>query len=729
MEYMEFEHPLERIDRMIAELEAKEGSPKHKDAATEVMNEAAEYYESLCSSGEYNASPFLDLTEHLLTVKLPLKLAKACAERNHLAITGNIVRKGKKYLFSIRTLCLNIEYQMPIQRAELLYPLLSFLYTRKQDIILVGTVDKNLFTVMDLLLNSENVERDLDELLRRCGDSFGSNITEQFLCRQVIRRLLSRGAEPYDAIFSNHYTYTSALEMDMLLTFFEDLYPSDVQSAMRYNMQKQKRKNLSSTERSVASKTVEMLGNIQWCTPKIEYPSIEDAKIFLDKRLWGMSHVKQRVLEILAQLRNPQGSAAKWGILLQGPPGVGKTAVGQAIAELLGRPLFYLDMGSVIDSEGLCGSSPIYANSQAGLIFSRIAQENTPNLTCIINEMDKAFDSVSTKKSSSCGAVLLSLLDKDNGFLDASVGVPIKLENMFFIATANSLDVIPKPLLDRFLVIEMSAYDSSELEQIWKTHVLPKLKESAGIVGDTFMVERDAAELMCRNYCTTVRDLEKYGERLLGDYLLLREQDPTVRKSYTLEDITQILGPAKHIKRSILHQPGIARSVYVKDGIAAETCVEAMVLPSDGGKGDLHIIRCPSAELRAQVEAAYYCAVKHGLVRSRDRVAVQLDTNIPPDLDGHYLPMAVFAAIYTAVTHKCPDKSVAYVGGVDILGNIWTDASVAEKIIRCCRENNIDLLFAPSIHEHIRIPMGDTCLMELHTISEICTYLGFGVVA
>lgn len=709
----------------------------------ELLEKSSASYETICDGiDDYDPEPFKDIAPYIMKGDLSQVLPAGKTSDGIFVVTG-LLKKAEVQPFAISFEMREIitsennnapqtrrtVYTLTLCESTKLQPLLSFLYAQRLDVTLVGIVSDDEYAITDLFIGDAYASS-------KEAVKFGAKAptyeiaSRQPLCKRVIRYLLSDGQHPVADIFRNYYS--EEIEIKMLLTFFGEIYPPDVFRAIQENLQKQGRRNLSISERRIASRMAELLVNIDWrISQHRKYPTIEEARKLLNDRLWGLEQVKQRVLEILAQIRNTDGNPPVWGILLTGQPGVGKTAVSLAIAEILsGGSVIHLDMSTIVEAEAICGSAPIFENSQPGIIFTALARNRASSATVIVNEIDKAFDNVGAGKSrgASCAAALLSLMDKSVGFLDMSVGVPIHLDGLFFVATANNIEAISAPIRDRFFIIDIPSYDSAELGEIWSKYTIPKLMKVSRIEETCFSVTEDAVQFICQRYCRSVRDLEKCAERLIGNYLLLREETSFSQKVYEKREVIQILGEPKYVTRGIINQPGVARTSYIRNGRALETAVEALVIQADKLAGGLTKVCYSSHTIDEQVQSAYYCALGRGVIHSTDKVIVQVDANVGGCDEGHFIGLAAYAAILSFVTKNQPNKNSAYVGGLDILGNVWADTSRADEIIQCCRKREIEMLYVPNgFHEHIHIPQGNICIVEIGNVSELDTFLGCGV--
>lgn len=451
---------------------------------------------------------------------------------------------------------------------------------------------------------------------------------------------------------------------------------------------------IGGTEGKHAREALRYLVNIDWSAKNLHVPEVKEARAILDAEFDGMETVKERILEIIAQIRQT-GEFPKWGILLNGPAGVGKTSIAMAFAKLLNEPMIRID-GSTLgaSAEEVSGSSRVYSNARPGRIVERMLSARSKTGVLLINEIDKVFrDTKDTSQKAS--DVLLTLLDR-MGFYDNFLDTAIPTDGLFSIATCNDKDKLSAPLLDRFEVIDLPAYSREEKRSILLGYTLPRAFSHRSLTPGQVSFTDDAVDTLIRDYALEpgVRDLEKYSERFAGAFCKMREENgPDYRHVFTGESVRSLLGPPNRIKRSFAVNPGEINSVFYHNGEAHLFLMEASVVP---GSGKFAILGPVSELQKDYIRVAYECI--RNTIRcdlSMKDVSVFIPHAIPMSLDNH-IGCAAYAAIGTLILHSSLDiRDIAFIGGVDLNGNLYYDGTDIRPLLRTLREADIKTLYAP----------------------------------
>ena len=357
---------------------------------------------------------------------------------------------------------------------------------------------------------------------------------------------------------------------------------------------------------------------------------------------------------------------------------------------MLNLPLVTLDMSTIKDPEGLIGSSRIYGNARPGLVMEKLLEARDSNCVFLLNELDKASGSDNRGNPAD---TLLTLVDK-LGFIDTFMETCIDTRNMFFIATCNEIDRISKPLQDRFLRIDIPRYTVSEKEHIFSRYVFPKALSNANVVSEELTLAAESVHQLCGEYATEpgVRDLEQYAERIIGDYLLRVEQEGILEKNYTPNDIVALLGKKSSIERTVSVSSGQVRSMLIHDEFVSQFLVQAKARP---GSGQLNLIGIPSDFHRDCCRVAYECAKSCSSVEF-DKIDVSLYVpNIIPSSTHNYLGCASFMAIMSAVTGRVLPETSVFIGGCDLMGNLFWDEPSIIPILEVMEHNRCSCLYGP----------------------------------
>ena len=271
----------------------------------------------------------------------------------------------------------------------------------------------------------------------------------------------------------------------------------------------------ASSEFSVTRNYLDCLTSIPWGQHSTENFSLPHATKVLDEDHYGLKDVKDRILEFLA-VGKLRGTVEGKIICLVGPPGVGKTSIGKSVARALDRQFFRFSVGGLTDVAEIKGHRRTYVGAMPGKIVQALKKVQTENPLVLIDEIDKVGKGYNGDPSSA----LLEMLDpeQNSAFLDHYLDVPLDLSKILFVCTANMLDTVPAPLLDRMEVIEVSGYVADEKAAIAERYLAPQAKEASGLKDANVTLSPEAIEALIRSYAreSGVRNLKKHIEKVSG---------------------------------------------------------------------------------------------------------------------------------------------------------------------------------------------------------------------
>ena len=449
------------------------------------------------------------------------------------------------------------------------------------------------------------------------------------------------------------------------------------------------RQPYGSAEASVIRNYLDVCLEMPWNTETRERVSVEAARKVLEKDHFGLAKVKERILETIAvRQMNPKGKGQI--LCLVGPPGVGKTSIAISVAKALNRKLARLSLGGVRDEADIRGHRRTYIGSMPGRVIDAIIRGGSMNPLLLLDEIDKLGNDYRGDPASA----LLEVLDSEqnHAFRDHFLEIPVDLRKVMFITTANTADAIPRPLLDRMEVIQLSSYTDEEKVQIARRHLLPKQLAEHGLKKTTLRVGDDVFRAIIRDYTreSGVRLLERRIAALCRKTDMKLVSGETKRVTVTEADLPKFLDcqpypPALHTVREEI---GVVNGLAWTEtgGEILEVEVNVMEgtgkLELTGNLGDvmkesaqtaLSCIRSRAAVL--DVEAEFY--------KNKD-IHVHFPEGAVPK-DGPSAGIAVTTAMLSALTGRKVRAGIAMTGEVTLRGRVLAIGGLKEKTMAALR--------------------------------------------
>ena len=466
--------------------------------------------------------------------------------------------------------------------------------------------------------------------------------------------------------------------------------PEDTEKKLLKDVDRLKKQPFGSSEGAVLRGYLDTVLELPWNVTTKERVDVAAAKRILDKEHFGMEKVKERILETLA-VRKMAPEMPPQILCLVGPPGVGKTSVAYSIARSLNRKLARISLGGVRDEADIRGHRKTYVGAMPGRIITALTQAGSMNPVLLLDEVDKMGSDYRGDPS----AALLEVLDAEQNktYRDHYLEIPVDLSNVMFITTANTLDTIPRPLLDRMEVIELGSYTDEEKLMIAKDHLVPKQLEKHGLKKSQLRLSDDAIREIIRCYTreSGVRSLERLLAQICrkADKMLL--DDPELQRvKVTGTNLEDFLGVRKFLPDRLPEgdQVGLVTGL-AWTSVGGETLeVEVNVMDGSGKlelTGNLGDVMKESAHaalsyIRAN---AAKLGVPSDFYKTKD-IHVHFPEGAVPK-DGPSAGVTVCTAMVSALTGQTVRQDVAMTGEISLRGRVMPIGGLKEKTMVAMR--------------------------------------------
>lgn len=498
--------------------------------------------------------------------------------------------------------------------------------------------------------------------------------------------------------------------------------PEDIKKTALEEWEKMEEQGPNKPDYSVIRNYLDLLIQLPWKKQKGHPVDLLKAREILDSQHYGLEKVKDRIIQHLAVMqlnKSKKGSV----LLLVGPPGTGKTSLGKSIAEALGRKYTRISLGGVRDESEIRGHRRTYVGAMPGRIIQSIKKAGENNPVMVLDEVDKLM---SGGFSGDPASALLEVLDpeQNNTFTDHYMDVPYDLSDVFFIATANSLESIPAPLLDRMEVISISSYTTEEKFHIGKNYLLPDVIKEHGLKTEQLSISDEVLRTIIQDYTVEagVRGLKKQLAalaRVTTEKVVSGKADgPFVIKEEELDDL---LGRkvARHERAQADNPPGIVTGLAWTPVGGEILFIEATDMPGSGNvllTGKLGDVMKESARISLSL-------LKSRLpLNSFDFKERDLHIHVPSGAvpkDGPSAGIALFTALASLVTGRKVDPLLAMTGEITLRGAVLPIGGLKEKLLGAQRagikkvlipaDNTADLKDVPAeVKEQIDIVQVET---------------------
>jgi len=465
--------------------------------------------------------------------------------------------------------------------------------------------------------------------------------------------------------------------------------PVEVEEHARKELKRLERMNEASGEYSMARTYLDTLLALPWSKLDAESIDIERARGILDADHYGLAKIKKRILEYLAVRKlNPEGRSPI--LCFVGPPGVGKTSLGQSIARAVGLKFQRTSLGGTHDEAEIRGHRRTYIGSLPGNIIQAIRKAGTRNPVLMLDEIDKLGHGIQGDPASA----LLEVLDPEQNstFRDNYLGVPFDLSKVLFIATANQLDTIPGPLRDRMEIIELTGYTEEEKVEIARRYLVRRQLEANGLKPDQASVSDEALHTIAREYTREAgcRSLEREIGAVLRNVAVRVAEGKATSVRIAADDVRDILGAPKFENEVAMRVsvPGVATGLAWTPVGGDILFIEATLIPGSGKlilTGQLGDVMKESAQAALSLLKSQAASIGVDSTRfEKMDVHVHIPAGAIPK-DGPSAGVALYTALVSLMTGRTVRNDVAMTGEISLRGLVLPVGGIKEKTVAAHR--------------------------------------------
>ncbi len=502
--------------------------------------------------------------------------------------------------------------------------------------------------------------------------------------------------------------------------------PDDVRKEVDRELKRLSRMSANAADYQIARGYLELVAELPWNVITEDTLDLGHAQNVLDEDHYGLDDVKERILESLAVLQlNPEAKASI--LCFVGPPGVGKTSLGQSIARAMGRKFERMSLGGLHDESELRGHRRTYIGAMPGRILQAVRRAGVRNPVLMLDEVDK----LGRDFRGDPAAALMEILDpaQNKEFRDNYLNLPFDLSKVFFITTANHLDGVPRPLLDRMEVLELTGYSEMEKLEIARRYLIPRQRENAGLGDEQLGFTDEALAWAIRRHTREagVRELDRVIGRVASKRARQTLQAEKPADTVTMDDLPGLLGPDKfkNDRQRENLAPGVAPGLAYTEAGGDVLYVEATLTHKDDKTITTgHLGKVMTESIQAARSYIWSVAERLNISRStieENGIHVHVPAGAVPK-DGPSAGITMATALASIYSNKRVRDDVAMTGELTLSGIVLPVGGIREKVLAAHRtgirhvilprDNEADFAkLPPLVREEMEVTLVD-CLED-----------------
>jgi ATP-dependent Lon protease len=561
-----------------------------------------------------------------------------------------------------------------------------------------------------------------DQLQKRAEGEISESERREFLQEQI--RAFKDELAEIDGVVSEVERLDEALEkLDL---------PEGVQAAVDEEFVRLDASTPGSSEYVVSYNYLSLIRDLPWESPQPPQIDLRKAEKILNRSHFGLEKAKEGILEFLAAAK--RSNSLKGNVLLlDGPPGVGKTSLVSAIAEAMGRPFVRISLGGMRDESELRGHRRTYIGAMPGRILNAIKSAKTAAPVILLDEIDK----LAMDQGRAVEAALLEILDpqQNKEFVDNFLAVPFSLESVFFVATSNDAMRLSSPLLDRMQIVSVSGYSDREKLAIVKKYLVPSIRDEYRLSPHSFRIYDNVVSRIMREYTREagVRQLKRELERLGRKFVRrLSHKNSKSRTEILAADLPTWLGqPPFPTEELVVHRPGMVNGLAYTENGGEMLPIESCVLPRNLIGQMLRLTGSIGKVMLESAETAWTLVLSQresfGCGELAD-LGVHLhfpDSATPKD--GPSAGLAIALSILSSITKRVIPRNIAVTGEISLSGAVLPVGGIREKLLAGAR-NQCSVIYLPEANrgdfaEVLPEDLGAVEVRFVRTIEEVIEQL------